>query len=350
VRICIATSGGDAPGLNAVLRGATATALGLGHTMVGSRNGFDGILGVTPGGRGTGLLALTEDVVDGIDGLGGTILGAASRGQPFGPSGDIAQFVRELDALKIDALVMAGGDGTMQIAGRLAEAGVRVVGVPKTIDRDVSGTFTTFGFDTAVQTAVDAITRIHSTAESHDRLMVVECMGRDAGWIALYAGITGGAHAIAIPEIPYDLRAFERALRRRQETGYRYHILVCAEGARALGGTVRRSERTGRYGGVGEYLATELESRISQEARHLSLGHLLRGGPPTATDRLLGLQFGAAAVDAVARGESGVMVSYQPPSFVSLPFSAVVGRSHRIQPASSPDVHTARRLGISFGD
>ncbi|NLG63827.1 MAG: 6-phosphofructokinase, partial [Candidatus Cloacimonetes bacterium] len=244
--------------------------------------------------------------------------------------------------------IMVGGDGTMQIADEVARTGLRVIGVPKTIDRDVVGTWTTFGFDTAVANATDAIDKLHTTAEAHQRLFTVEVMGRDTGWIALYSGISGGAHMIAIPEFPYDIDVFARHIQRREEDGHRYHILVCSEGARPKGGEAVKSERTGRYSGIAEQLAAELSERTGKESRSVALGHVIRGGAPTTFDRVLGLRFGSAAVSALSRGESGVMVAFNPPGFRSIPLSEVANRIARV----TPDEHalaTARNLGISFG-
>lgn len=343
MRIAISTSGGDAPGLNAVIRSATTAAIRHGHEIYGIANGFSGLLDEDQ------LIPLDEDRVEGIDRTGGTILGAASNGAPFGPDGQgLERLLKAFERHRIDALIMAGGDGTIRIAHTLAQAGVRVVAVPKTIDRDVYGTWTTFGFDTAVATATEAIDRLHSTAASHNRLMVVEVMGRDAGWIALYAGIGGGAHMIAIPEIPYRIERFAEHIQKREAKGKRYHILVCAEGARSADGQVRISERTGRYGGIAELLAADLERQTGKEARSVSLGHLLRGGPPVTSDRLLGLRFGSAAVSALERGETDVMVAYQPPGFVTIPLAEVAGKINHVPP-DAPEIRTATNLGICFG-
>lgn len=342
MKIAITTSGGDAPGLNAVIRAVTTAGRRRGHEVHGIRFGFDGLL------RKGELLELREEDVRGIEREGGTILGAASGGDPFG-GGSIDDLVRALRDRGIDALVMVGGDGTMGIAQALHAAGLRVVGVPKTIDRDVPGTWTTFGFDTAVETATEALDKLHTTARSHGRLMVVEVMGRDSGWIALYAGIGGGAHMIALPEIPYDAEAFAEHIRERERRGEQYHILVAAEGARSRGGEPLRRERTGQYGGIAEVLAAELQARTGKTARALSLGHLLRGGRPTVFDRVLGLRMGSAAVSFLDRGESGVMIAFRPPGFTAVPLSEVAGRIERVGP-DAHELQTARNLGISFGE
>jgi 6-phosphofructokinase len=342
MRIALTTSGGDAPGLNSVIRGAVSAATRYGHEIFGIRNGFGGLL------EQDQLVLLQDREVQGIERTGGTILGAASQGTPFGTAEELRPLIAALERHGIDALVIAGGDGSMQIAHRLAAAGLRVVGVPKTIDRDIPYTWTTFGFDTAVSTGTDAMDRLHSTAASHSRLMTIEVMGRDTGWIALYCGIGGGAHMIAIPELPYDVERFAAHLLAREEQGYRYHLLVASEGARPQGGQPYRSARTGQYGGVADALASELSERTGKEARSISLGHLLRGGPPTVFDRVLGLRFGSAAISALGRGESDVMIAFQPPGFKSIPLTEVAGRIQRVDTAAH-EVRTALNLGIEFG-
>lgn len=343
MRIALSTSGGDAPGLNAVIRAATTAALRHGHEIFGIRNGFEGLV------RNDDLLPLTLVNTAGIERIGGTILGAASSGQPFDAKANgLDQFVAALKRHRIDALIMAGGDGTMAIAHTIYQAGVRVVGVPKTIDRDLQGTWTTFGFDTAVNTATEAVDKLHTTVSSHHRLMVIEVMGRDTGWIALYAGIGGGAHMIAIPEIPYDVHVFAEHIQRREAQGLDYHILVASEGAHPANREASVDERTGRYGGIGERLAKELSDLTGKESRSISLGHLLRGGPPTVFDRVLGLRFGSAAVSALEMGESGVMISFQPPAMTSVPLIDVAGKINPVT-AQAHEIRTAQNLGISFG-
>lgn len=342
MRIAIATTGGDAPGLNAVIRGAVAAALSRGHEIFGIRNGFSGLL------RRDELVPFDVASVDGIERLGGTILGAASDGAPFGPEDDPSAVVAALDRYSIDAVVLAGGDGSMGVGHRLTQAGVPVVGVPKTIDRDVVRTYISFGHITALQTASDAVDRLHSTTESHNRLMVVEVMGRDVGWLALYTALSSGASMLAIPELPYDLERYAEHMRGREARGHRYHIMVVAEGARAKGGEPYRSPRTGRYGGVAEVIAAELSSRTGKDARAISLGHLLRGGAPTVYDRVLGLRFGAAAISTLCRGESGVMVAFCPPGFETVPLEEVAGKVNPIT-ADAPEIETALSLDISFG-
>jgi ATP-dependent phosphofructokinase / diphosphate-dependent phosphofructokinase len=345
MRIALTTSGGDAPGLNAVIKGATTAGITRGHSICGIEYGFRSLL------EEDRMVELTLRRVDGIERTGGTILGAASTGSPFGPGTAESGMDRLVEALRrheVDALVMAGGDGSMGIANLLAARGVRVIGVPKTIDRDVALTWTTFGFDSAVNTATEALDRLHTTTASHDRLMVVEVMGRDAGWVALYAGIAGGAHMIALPEFPYHLENFAHHVAERERNGARYHIMVAAEGARPAGGETEVSEITGRYGGIAERLAVDLQQATGKEARSLSLGHLLRGGAPTTFDRVLGVRFGSAAISALHRGESGVMVSFQPPAMTTVPLAAVVGRPHLVG-GNTHELQTALNMGISFG-
>mgnify|MGYP002780486036 CR=1 FL=1 len=344
MRVAISTSGGDAPGLNAVIRGATSTALRFGYSVVGIRNGFDGLL------RDHRVVPLSTDVVDGIERQGGTILGAISRGNPWeGFEDGPAALKRAMDRQRIDALVLAGGDGSLAIAAELVKYDIRVVVVPKTIDLDVGGTYRTFGFESAVNFATEAMDRLHTTAASHDRLMIVEVMGRDVGWLGLYAGVAGGAHMIAIPEIPYDVEKFAEHMRRREEGGERYHILVCSEGARPVSGVRYLSERTGRYSGVGEALAEELSDLTGKDARAISLGHLLRGGAPSGFDRILGMGFGSAAVVALHDGLSNVMISFRPPHLIPVSIEEAAGRQHRVDP-DSHEMQTARNLGICFGD
>lgn len=359
MRIAISTGGGDAPGLNAVIRAVVLTAHDRGWTSVGIRRGFNGLY------DGGGLVPLGPAEVRGITHVGGTILGTTNRGDPFRwpetlPDGTvverdrsdelIAAFARE----RIDALVTIGGDGSLAIAARLAAKGLNVVGVPKTIDNDVHGTETTFGFDTAVSTATDALDKLHSTAESHDRVMVVELMGRHAGWIALHSGISATADVILIPEIPFDIETVCEKIRERERGGRHFAIVVVAEGARPVGGEVVLLERrsagaSDRLGGIGQQVADGIAQRTGKETRTLVLGHLQRGGTPTTFDRLLALRFGSAAVRAIAEGDFGVMVAYHPPTVERVPLESVVGKTKQV-PLDSGIIMTARHLGISFGD
>jgi 6-phosphofructokinase 1 len=246
-----------------------------------------------------------------------------------------------------------GGDGSMAIANALYQRGLKVVGVPKTIDNDLDGTVVTFGFDTAVTFATEAMDRLHSTAASHGRIMVMEVMGRYAGWIALHAGVAGSADAILIPEIPYDIRKIAEKVKEREASGSRFTMVVVAEGAKPIGGAVTiKEQETGhveRLGGVGERVAAELEALTGKEARTVVLGHLLRGGSPTAQDRLLALRFGAAAVRALAEGQYGVMVAIDPPYVSYVPLEEIAGRMKGV-PLDSDTMLTARDLGVAFGD
>ena len=359
MRIAISTGGGDAPGLNAVIRAVVLTAHDRGWSCVGIRRGFHGLY------DGSGLVPLGPEEVRGITHVGGTILGTTNRGDPFRwpetqPDGTVIERDRSDELIaafhreRIDALVTIGGDGSLGIAARLAEKGLKLVGVPKTIDNDVHGTETTFGFDTAVSTATDALDKLHSTAESHDRVMVVELMGREAGWIALHSGISATADVILIPEIPFDIEKVCEKIRERERSGRHFAIVVVAEGARPAGGKMVLLERrvagaSERLGGIGQQVADGIAQRTGKETRTLVLGHLQRGGSPTTFDRLLALRFGSAAVRAIAEGEFGVMVAYHPPSVERVPLSQVVGRMKQV-PLDSGIILTARHLGISFGD
>jgi 6-phosphofructokinase 1 len=353
-RIALSTGGGDAPGLNAVLRAVVFAARPLGWEIVGIRDSFDGLLeparypdrGLVPLRRGS-----TRD----IGHLGGTILGTTNRGNPFAwpatqEDGSVAEvdrsgeLVRRLAEESIDAVIAIGGDGSLHIAQRLAAEGVRLIGVPKTIDNDL---------DSAVSFATECLDRLHATARSHGRVLVVEVMGRQAGWIALHAGIAGRADAILIPEIPYDL-ALVAAHLERVAAGRRSHaIVVVAEGARPLGGSpsivAKVVGQAPRLGGIGERVAQGLDELTGKETRAVVLGHLLRGGSPTASDRVLAMAFGAAAVNALAEGQDGMMVTWHPPDVVLVPIARLRGEP-RLVPVGGGMVRLARSLGISFGD
>jgi 6-phosphofructokinase 1 len=362
--IAISTGGGDAPGLNAVIRATVLAAENRGWECWGIRDGYRGVLEPAEY-NGDGLMRLTRARVSGIAHLGGTILGTTNRGNPMRypvpqADGSVLEVNRGpelVDKLKqhgIGAVVAVGGDGSLAIAYELSRLGLRVVGVPKTIDNDLERTLMTFGFDTAVSFATECLDRLHTTAASHHRLMVVEVMGRYAGWIALHAGIAGNADAILIPEIPYELDKVADHIRRREKKGRLYTLIVVAEGAKPEGGQVtllepREPGQSERLGGVGEKVARELESRVGREARVSVLGHLLRGGSPTSFDRLVALRFGAAAVRALEAGHSGVMVSLEPPHVRYQPMEAAVGRM-KVVSLASDTVATARDLGICFGD
>ncbi len=362
MKIAINTGGGDAPGLNAVICAVVRGATELGWEVHGIRDGYEGIYaaGDYPAG---GVMRLTPAMVEDIAHLGGTILGTTNRGNPFArptpqPDGTLRETDRsdellaELRAHGFDALVAVGGDGSLGIAHRLAAKGLWVVGVPKTIDNDLESTVLTFGFQTAVSFATECLDRLHATAKSHRRIIVVEVMGRYAGWIALNTGVAGGADAILIPEIPYDLaRVAEHLTARTERRGYA--LVVVAEGAAPRGGDVtvkaRELGRAEQLGGIGERVAAELGTRTGRETRAVVLGHLLRGGSPVALDRLLGLNFGAAAVRAIAAGKRDVMVALNPPRIDFVPLAEAVERT-RLVPPDGDGVLTARTLGISFGD
>ncbi len=356
-RIGILTGGGDAPGLNAVIRAAVRSALMRGWEVYGIREGFEGL--IRPGL----IQKLTRKNVSGILRLGGTILGTTNRGNPFdyavGKSGKTVdrseEAVRNFRKLKLDALIAIGGDGSLAIAYKLYKKGIPVVGVPKTIDNDLSATVITFGFDTAVSTATDALDKLHSTAQSHQRVMVVEVMGRYAGWIALHSGIAGGADVILIPEIPFSLDAICRKINDRYRHGPKFAIVVCAEGAALKDGKMltKGEQEAGRehphLGGIAEYVSKEIQKRTGHESRSLVLGHLQRGGEPTTFDRLLGTRLGVGAVELIAKGKFGQMTALQPPNITSVPISKAISRMKRV-PADSDVVRAARSLGISFGD
>jgi phosphofructokinase-like protein len=363
-RIAINTGGGDAPGLNAVIRAVVLAAASRHWECYGIRNGYSGILSPERYPDG-GVFLLTPDSVRGIAQLGGTIIGTTNKGDPLHfpvqqPDGTIGEVDRSDELIAffarqgLDALVAVGGDGSLTIANALHRKGLRVIGVPKTIDNDLDKTFTTFGFNTAVSFATDCLDRLHSTAESHQRVMVVEVMGRYAGWIALHAGIAGGAHSILIPEIPFDLDKVIAKIQRRDATGRMYSIVVVAEGAEPADGqravmAPAEAGQSERLGGIGERVAKVIQERSGKEARLVVLGHLLRGGSPTSFDRVAALRFGAAAVRALEEGHSGVMVSLAFPNVVYVALEEVAGRMKAV-PLDSDTLQTARDLGISFGE
>jgi 6-phosphofructokinase 1 len=359
MRVAISTGGGDAPGLNAVIRAAVLSAIRRGWDVLGICRGYYGLLGEDE------IIPLTRESVRGIAHEGGTILRTTNRGNPFDfpvrqADGSYAKVDRSDEVLEnarrlgIDALVSIGGDGSLAIAQRFCDLGMRVVGVPKTIDNDVSGTITTFGFDTAVSTAIDAIDKLHTTAESHDRVIVMEVMGRHAGFIALHAGVAGTADVILIPEIPYDIASVCDKIRARDRAGRHFSIVVVAEGAFPIGGeesiigqSLPGQDR--RVGGIASRLAWEIEQRTGKESRSLVLGHLQRGGVPTGYDRLLATRFGGAAIEAVEQEKWGHMVALQSPHIVTIPLRSALAEPKRVDP-NHDVVRTARATGISFGD
>ncbi len=358
-RIAINTGGGDAPGLNAVIRAIVLSALRRGWEVLGIRRGYEGLLDTSK------IMQLERESVRGITHLGGTILGTTNRSDPFGiavklPDGSSSvvdrsdEVVTNFRRLGIDALIAIGGDGSMRIAKRFHDRGLPLIGVPKTIDNDLSGTVVTFGHDTAVTVATEALDRLHSTAEAHERVFVVEVMGRYAGWIALNSGVAATADVILIPEIPFDLAAVCHKIMEREARGRRFSIVVVAEGARPRGGEVvtrggSEAGREVRLGGVAEQVAAAIEERTGKETRTVVLGHLQRGGRPTTFDRLLALRFGAAAVRLVAERRFGCMVALDPPVVQAVPLEVATSRMKSV-PLDCDTVLTARELGICFGD
>lgn len=359
MRIAISTGGGDAPGLNAVIRAAVLSAVRRGWEVLGIKRGYAGLLGDDQ------VITLNADSVRGIGHLGGTILRTTNRGNPFhypvmnsdgscdfiDRSDDLIRGARELG---IDAIISIGGDGSLAIAQRLCDKGMKIIGVPKTIDNDVSGTVTTFGFDTAVNTAVEAIDKLHTTAESHDRVIVMEVMGRHAGFIALHSGLAGTADVILIPEIAYDIDKVCEKVMARHNAGRHFSICVVAEGACALGAGVRMRGKSlpgeaPRLGGVAEEIGQQIQERTGKECRSLVLGHLQRGGQPTSYDRLLATRFGGAAVEAIEKEKWGYMVALQTPHIVCIPIADALREPKRVE-LNHDTVRTARALGISFGD
>ena len=362
-KIAVCTGGGDAPGLNAVIRAATLAAHNRDWEVVGIRDGYNGLL-LPEEFEDGGLVPLTRDRVRGITHLGGTILGTTNRGNPLrypvkNFDGTLQEVDRTGELLRafqlhgIDALITIGGDGSMEIAAALAKKGLWVVGVPKTIDNDLNETVITFGFDTAASFATECLDRLHTTAASHSRVMVVEVMGRYAGWIALESGISGSADVILIPEIPYDLDKVAEKILEREQLGRKFCIVVVSEGALPKGGQVsvisHEVGRAERLGGVGEKICAALGELTGKETRLVVLGHLLRGGSPTTFDRLIAQRFGAAAVRAIDEGQRGVMVALDPPTVRYVPLEAVTSRMKTV-PLDSDVILTARDLGICLGE
>jgi 6-phosphofructokinase 1 len=360
LRIAMNTGGGDAPGLNAVIYAVTMAAQRRGWEVHGIQTGYAGLFDTSK------IIPLTPERVAGIVAHGGTMLGTTNRGDPFhvpirtATGGieyhdDSDRLVENFRRLGFDVLVAVGGDGSLSIAHKLSLKGIPVVGVPKTIDNDLANTLATFGFDTAVSTATEAIDKLHSTAAAHERVMVVEVMGRYAGWIALHSGASGSADVILIPEIPFDLEKVCQRLAENERRGKRYGLIVAAEGAKPRGGELYTKPSTdlGRtevlLGGIAEQVAREVNRLTGRETRSLVLGHLQRGGSPTTFDRLLALRFGAAAVRFIAEGKRNVMVAFQPPEMRAVPLPDVISKTKRVPP-DSDTLMTCRDLGISFGD
>ncbi|MFA7329688.1 MAG: ATP-dependent 6-phosphofructokinase [Candidatus Delongbacteria bacterium] len=359
-RIAISTSGGDAPGLNAVIRGFTKAAiLKYRWEVVGLLNGLEGLVDTAK------TIPLTLEAVRGLLPRGGTILGAASHGNPFQRSvvkdgqaveEDLRpQMVKNFRYLGLDALVCIGGEGTMKIAADLGERGIPVVGVPKTIDNDLAGTELTFGFHTAVQTAMEALDRLQTTAASHHRVMILELMGRYAGWIALMAGIAGDADIILIPEIPFEMSEVVDAVLKRNRRGASFSIIVVAEGAREKAGDlhVMRCASEGTYanerlGGIGDWLADKIHEQTGLECRSTTLGHIQRGGSPIAFDRILATKFGVKAAGMIAKGRFNHLAVLEGGEIIARPFSEVVGREKNVDPEGQT-VRYAERMGVNFG-
>ncbi|NLM21345.1 MAG: 6-phosphofructokinase [Peptococcaceae bacterium] len=357
-RIGVLTGGGDCPGLNAVIRAVVKSATFKGIEVIGIRDGFKGAVEQD-------FVKLGLQEVSGILHRGGTILGTSNRDNPF------AYWVEEkgrkiqkdcsdrvlanLAQQGIEDLIVIGGDGSLHIALELMQKGLRVIGVPKTIDNDLMATDFTFGFQSAVDTAQDALDKLHTTAESHHRVMILEVMGRYAGWIALYAGLAGGADVILIPEIPYSIEKVAEAINLRKEKGKKFSIIVAAEGARPIDGEmVVKTRLEGRtdpvvLGGIGAKVADDLEGLIGLETRVTVLGHIQRGGSPNAYDRVLATRYGTAAVDAVIAGETGKMVALKGTEIVTVPLAEAVSRLKKI-PLHHPVLLAARAVGLRFGD
>lgn len=363
-RIAINTGGGDAPGLNAVIRAVVVSALNRGIEVIGIRDGYNGIFLPENYPNNDGLINLTYDHVKNITHLGGTILGTTNRGNPLrfpmkDANGNTVEIDRSDEIMagfrrnKIDALVAIGGDGSLSMANVFVKKGLKVIGVPKTIDNDLDKTHSTFGFDTAVSFATECIDRLHSTAQAHKRILVVEVMGRNAGWIALNTGISGSADVILIPEIPYDIEVVADFLHSKFTEDKQYAIVVVAEGAFPKDGSrsviEREAGKAERLGGAADRVARDLQELTSKEVRTAILGHLLRGGSPTTFDRLLSLRFGAAAVRALEEGLNGVMVASVPPTMTYVPIEEAVNRQKNVK-LDSDTMLTARDLGICFGD
>jgi len=349
-RIGILTGGGDCPGLNAVIRAAVRTAT-RDHSLevLGIQLGFEGLLMKS-------CMPLTNELIRGILPKGGTLLRTTNRGNPFEyPAGDHKEdrselLLRNISELGIDGIIAIGGDGTLKIAQRLFEKGIPMIAVPKTIDNDLAATDFTFGFMTAVSVATDAVDRLHTTAESHNRVMILEVMGRHCGWIALYSGLAGGADIILIPEIPYRPDAIVESIRERQSEGTQFDIIVVAEGAKRTEGEERYIDRRAkRLGGIAYQVADEIARAIELEIRVTVLGHVQRGGSPIPFDRVLATRFGKAAADLIAKGDFGKMVALRGDEIVAVPIKDAVENPKYVDP-SSELVATARSLGISFGD
>jgi 6-phosphofructokinase 1 len=356
-RIGILTAGGDCPGLNAVIRGVVKSANTHGYEVVGFLKGYEGL--VDP----VSFIPLTHKNTTGILGQGGTILGSTNKGRFAATIGVndrleldpelVAGVKTTIEQLNLEGLICVGGDGSLGVAQQFHENGIPVVGVPKTIDNDLSSTAFTFGFFSAVFCATDALDRLHTTAASHERVMVLEVMGRHAGWIALYAGIAGGGDVILIPEIPWTFESVCQAIISREQRGKRFTLVVVAEGAELPDGSCvlqdkQECQKQVRLGGIGNYVGKEIERRLGKETRTVVLGHLQRGGAPTTFDRVLATQFGAHAVRLIIERKFGHMVTYQPPDMLDVPIIDAIKLSTVGDHCSA--IQAARALGVCFGD
>ena len=357
-RIGVVTGGGDCPGLNAVIRAVAKASAHRGWECIGILGGYEGLL------EPRRTISLDYQTLSGLLPRGGTILGTANRGRFSAKVGhgetralpkELLEGVKSgMEALGLFALVSIGGDGSLSIAQQLFEYGISIVGVPKTIDNDLEGTLFTFGFDSAVSCATDALDRLHTTAESHNRVMVLEVMGRYAGWIALYAGVAGGADVILIPEIPFSYESVCSKIQERENLGKKFTIVIVAEGAREKDGgfvTSGTHTKTGeaRLGGIGAIVSAEIEKFTGKESRVCVLGHLQRGGSPTTFDRALCSIFGAIAVELVAAGEFGKMVAFTGPQVGAIKISQAINKLKTVHPDGSL-IRTARALDICLGD
>lgn len=358
-RVGVLTGGGDCPGLNAVLRGLVKAA-DFDHdiSVVGFMDGFAGLIKDR-------TMRLDSDSVSGILPRGGTILGSSNKDNPFRVPAIVNgehifedrsdEAMRTIDRYGLEMLVVIGGDGSLSIAHQLAEKGVPVIGIPKTIDNDLAATDVTFGFDTALATACAALDKLHTTAESHHRIMVMEVMGRYAGWIGLEAGLSGGGDIILLPEIPFTVESVVGAIKDREFRGRDYTLIVIAEGAKARGGelhvskVVEDSPDTLRLGGVGNWLAGELEKHLEKEVRVTVLGHIQRGGTPSAFDRILGTRYGVHATICAAKGMRGMMVALRGTEITEVPLGEAIEKLRRVDPQSEI-VRVARSVGTCFGD
>jgi 6-phosphofructokinase 1 len=355
-RIGILTSGGDCPGLNAVLHAASRAAENLDWELIGFQDGFEGLLPPAD------FVVLDRKATSGIMHLGGTMLGTVNRGHfvsrgggrsgSFIPAEIIGKTRQTFQALNLHGLIVVGGDGSLNTALQLHNAGLPVVGVPKTIDNDLEATSMTFGFDSAVDCVAESLDRLHTTTTSHKRVMVLEVMGRHAGWIALHGGLAGGADIILIPEIPFEHAKIAQAILRRDRLGSKCTMVVVAEGARPKDGHASRlftASGENRLGGIAEVVGREIGERTRKEVRTCVLGHLQRGGPPTMLDRILGTSFGVKAVELIAEGKFGSMVSYQNHGTLEVPLVRAVHKMRLVDPTCEM-VRTARAVEIAFGD